>query len=67
MARQELNLRFRMNGRVAEVNAYDTVGVEDAFTILAKAALHRVITREDWLEPTSRDVKDWIIKTNLTI
>ena len=67
MARQETTLRFKLNGRIAEVKAYDSVGVEDAMDILMKASMHRIMTNEDWTEPTAREVKDFLIKTNLFI
>jgi len=67
MARQEITLRFKVQQRFAEVKAYDSVGVEDAYDVLIRAALHRIMTREDWTEPTPREVKNWIIKTNLFV
>ena len=67
MARQEITLRFRVNERTAEVKAYDSVGVEDAMNVQMRAALHRILTGEDWTEPVAREIKDFIIKTNLFI
>ncbi len=65
--RQDVTLRFRLDQRIAEVKAYDSVGVEDALNVQMRAAFHRIMTREDWTEPTPREIKDWIIKTNLVI
>jgi hypothetical protein len=41
--------------------------VEDAMNVLMRAAMHRILTNEDWTEPTAREVKDWILKTNLFV
>lgn len=65
--RTETNFRLKMNGRFLEVKAFDTVGVEDAYNVLMRSALHRIMTREDWTEPTAREIKDFIIKTNLVV
>ena len=67
MARQETTLRFRVNERTAEVKAYDSVGVEDVMNVQMRAALHRVMTGEDWTEPAAREIKDFIIKSNLFV
>jgi hypothetical protein len=67
MARQELSLRFRVGTRKVDVKAYDTVGVEDAYSVLFRAAIHRIATGESLAEPVPRNVKDWIIKTNLFV
>ena len=67
MAREVREARFKVQGRTVTVKAYDTVGVEDAYDILLRSALHRAMTGEDLGEPTSRKVKDWIIRTNLNI
>lgn len=67
MARQETTLRIKLGQRYAEVKAYDTVGVEDSMNILMRASMHRIMTNEDWTEPIPREVKDFIIKTNLFI
>lgn len=67
MARQETAFRLKLGQRVAEVKAYDSVGVEDSMNILMKAAMHRIMTHEDWTEPVPREVKDFIIKSGLYI
>lgn len=67
MARQEATFRIKLGQRYAEVKAYDSVGVEDSMNILMRASMHRIMTNEDWTEPTPREVKDWIIKTSLFV
>jgi hypothetical protein len=67
MPRQEVQLRFKVGQRIAEVTAYDSVGVEDAMNILMRAAMHRILTNEDWTEPIPREVKDFMIKSSLFI
>ena len=56
-----------MNQRYAEVSVYDSVGAEDCLDILMRAAMHRIMTGEDYYEPIPREVKDFIIKTNTHI
>lgn len=64
MARRVHTLVYKVNGRLVEVKAYDSVGVEDAYDVLCRAAMHRIATGgEDLYEPTPREVKDWIIKS----
>lgn len=67
MARTKVTLKYRVNGRLVEVNAMDSIGVEDIYDIQFRGALHRIITGENLTEPAPREAKDWIIKTNLFI
>jgi len=67
MARQETLLRLKLDKRFAEVKAFDTVGVEDVMNVQMRAALHRIMTGEDWTEPAAREIKDWILKTDMFI
>jgi len=67
MARKEETLKYKVNQRSVEIKAYDTVGVEDAYNVLFRAAFHKQLTSEDLYEPIPREIKDWIIKTNLVI
>lgn len=67
MPRQKAVLNYLVNDRKVTVTVFDSVGVEDCYDILAKAALHRIATGENLSEPTPREVKDWIIKSNLFV
>lgn len=67
MSRQKVTLRYKINGRIAEVTAFDTVGVEDCMDVLSRAALHRIMTGEDWTDPIPREIKDFILKNALFI
>lgn len=67
MARTKLVLNYTVNQRKAIVTAYDSVGVEDCYGVLLRAALHRIMTNEHLAEPIPRAVKDWIIKQNLFV
>lgn len=67
MARSEITLTFKVGKRRVEVTAYDSVGVEDAYSMLIKGVIHRFAVGEDLIQPVPREVKDWIIKQNLTI
>ncbi len=65
--RQEIEFKYKVGTRTVEVRAYDSVGVEDAYENQIKGVLHRFATGEDWLQPVPREVKDWLIRTNLFI
>jgi hypothetical protein len=45
----------------------DSVGPEDCFENALKGILHRYATGEDLVMPVPREVKDFMIKTNLFI
>lgn len=67
MARQKAVLTYLVNSRKVTVTAFDSVGVEDCFDVLMRASLHRIATGENLAEPVPREVKDWIIKSNLFV
>lgn len=67
MARQKAVLTYLVNDRRVTVTAFDSVGVEDCYDVLTRASLHRIATGENLAEPVAREVKDWIIKSNLFI
>jgi len=65
--RTEIKLKYRVGGRVVEIRAFDSVGVEDAYENQIKGVLHRYATGEDWIQPVPREVKDFIIRTSLFV
>lgn len=65
--RNQIELNYRMNQRRVTVRAMDTVGVDDCYEVLWKSVIHRFATGEDLTAPVPRDVKDWLIKTNLSV
>lgn len=67
MDRQEVKLVYRVGERIITVTAIDVVAPEDCYDMLMKAVLHRYVTGEDVTPPISREVKDALIKQNLTI
>lgn len=67
MARSKAVLSYLVNRRKVTVTAYDSVGVEDCYDVLFKAALHRLATGENLAEPVPREIKDWILKSNLFV
>lgn len=67
MARQKAVLTYLVNDRKVTVTAMDSVGVEDCYDVLVRAAVHRIVTGENLAEPVPREVKDWIIKSNLIV
>lgn len=60
-------MNFMVNDRKVTVTAFDSVGVEDCVDVLIRASLHRIATGESLAEPVPRDVKDWMIKSNLFV
>lgn len=67
MARQHVSLQFQVGGRQVTVQAMDSVCVEDILTNLIQCCLHRHLTRESLAEPVGRDVKDFLLKSNLYV
>lgn len=67
MARSKAVIGYLVNNRRVTITAFDSVGVEDCYDVLLKAALHRLATGENLAEPVPREVKDWIIRSNLFI
>lgn len=65
--RQKAVINFMVNDRKVTVTAFDSVGVEDCVNVLLRASLHRIATGESLAEPVPRDVKDWMIKSNLFV
>lgn len=65
--RQELQLNFRVGNRTVTVKAFDAVGPEDCYDNLFRSVLHRYATGEDLTMPVPREVKDFMIRTNLFI
>ncbi len=65
--RQKSISTYQVNDRTVVVTAYDSIGVEDVMDIGLRAALHRIKTGEDLWEPASREIKDWILKSNLFV
>ena len=67
--RKSIELNYRVGQRTVTFKAVDQIGPEDAFDVLFRATLHRIGTlgREDLMTPIPREVKDYMIKTNLFI
>jgi len=67
VARQKAVMNYLVGKRRVTVTALDSVGVEDCYDVLVRAAVHRIATGENLAEPVPREVKDWIIKSNLFV
>lgn len=67
MARNEINLEYKVGQRTVKIHVTDTIGVEDVYSNHIAAVLHRFVTREDLLVPANREIKNHIILQNLTI
>jgi len=67
MSRKTYELNYQVEGRNVTIQAFDTVGPDDAFEMLHKSVLHRYATGEDLTPAIPRDIKDWIIKTGLYV
>jgi|NOAtaT_7_FD_contig_21_12236209_length_370_multi_2_in_0_out_0_2 hypothetical protein len=62
-----LQLKFAVGKRSVTVQAMDAIGPEDTLNVAIAASLHRRVTREDLWTPVPREVKDFMIRTNLTV
>ena len=67
MARRQAVLRYTVGDRDVVITAMDSVGPEDVYSNAILATLHRYKTGEDLLMPAPREVKDFVLKTNLAI
>lgn len=67
MARRQITTTYTVGDRTVTVVAMDAVGPEDVYQNAILATLHRFKTGEDLLQPTPREVKDFVLKTNLDI
>lgn len=67
MARQVIELRFKVGERIVTVRATDATCVEDIYENQMNAVLHRYVTGEDVVPAAGRDVKDFLLKQNLVI
>ena len=65
--REEVELKYAIGERIVTVKALDVVGAEDCYETLFRAVLHRYATGEDVVPTIPRDVKDFLIKQNLSI
>jgi hypothetical protein len=59
--------KLSVGKRTVIIRAMDAIGPEDVFDVALRSVLHRVVTREDLWTPVPREVKDFMIKTNLTV
>lgn len=65
--RTEATLDFYVGERRVTIKAMDAVGPEDVYENMMKAVMHRYITGEEALTHAPREVKDFIIRTNLSV
>lgn len=66
--RTEAELVYYVGARKVVIRAMDAVGPEDAYEAQMKAVMHEIITGEQNVFPyTTREVKDFMIRTNLSV
>jgi 3-deoxy-D-manno-octulosonate 8-phosphate phosphatase KdsC-like HAD superfamily phosphatase len=65
--RNVVEFKLKVGDRVVTAKAMDSVGVEDCYENAIRSVAHRYVTSEDLTMPVVREVKDFIIRTNLTI
>lgn len=65
--RNLVEIKMKVGDRLVTVKAMDSVGPEDCFDNSLRSVLHRYVTGEDLTMPVPREVKDFMIKTNLFI
>jgi hypothetical protein len=67
MPRRQVETSYTVGDRTVTIVAMDAVGPEDVYSNAIQAVLHRYKTGEDLLMPAAREVKDFVLKTNLAI
>ncbi len=65
MPRIITEMKLQVGSRTVAVRAMDSIGPEDCFEVAMLGVLHRYLTGEDVVAPVARDVKDFMIRTNL--
>jgi hypothetical protein len=55
--------------RTVTVQVMDQIGPEDVYEVLFKATIHKFATqgKEDLMAPVPREVKDFMIRSNITV
>jgi hypothetical protein len=69
MSRQFARIHATVGKRTVTVQVMDQIGPEDVYEVLFKATIHKFATqgKEDLMAPVPREVKDFMIKSNITI
>lgn len=66
--RQETEVALKQNGRIYRFVVRDKITVEDPYLIMVKAEAFALQQAEVYnAKPTPRDVKDFLIKSNVVI
>lgn len=65
--RTETTFTYYLGRRRVTIKAMDAVGVEDCVENQIQSIIHRYLTGEDLTTPIPRDVKDFILRTNLFV
>jgi hypothetical protein len=65
--RIETSLVYTVGQREVTIKVMSAVGPEDVYENMAKAVMHRYATGEDVLTHAPREVKDFILRTNLNV
>lgn len=65
--RNTVSINLKVGNRMVTVKAMDSVGPEDCFDNALRSVCHRYVTGEDLTMPVPREVKDFMIKTNLFV
>lgn len=66
-ARNSITIKLSVGDRIVTINAMDRVGPEDCYENAIQSVLHRYRTAEDLTMPVPREVKDFMIRLNLTV
>jgi hypothetical protein len=65
--RNVVTINIMVGNRTVTITAMDSVGPEDCYDNAIRGVLHRYVTSEDLVMPVPREIKDFMIKLNLTI
>jgi hypothetical protein len=65
--RNEATKVFAVGNRRVTVKVMSEIAVEDVYDVLFSGIMHIYATGEDTVRPVPREVKDYLIRTNLNV
>lgn len=65
--RNEVTQTYLVADRRVTVKVMDAISAEDVYDVLFSGVMHVYKTGEDTVRPVPREVKDFLIRTNLNV
>lgn len=66
--RQEVEVAIRKDGRMYRLKARDKIAIEDPLLVAVRAEAYAIQEGEEYAaQPTPRNVRDHLVKTNIVI